>query len=369
MNIEDQTKKIVELFLQLGTLIILLILSFKIMEPMLLMGIWAVIIAVGTYPLHKKLSEIFKGNEKISATLITLLLLFILLIPVGIMATNAAKTLESLASLLEKGKLTVPIPTQEIKDIPVIGEKVYEWWYMAATNMGEVLNYAFPHIKNTAPKVLAFAKNMGVSMFQTIISICMAGFFILYGNSAKKVSDEISEVLMKGYISNFTEIACGTIRSVVQGIIGVGVIQGLAAGIALSLASVPGAGILTLLTMFLCVVQLPPMIVLIPVSIYLFLTNSLFTAILFSIWVLLITFGDTPLRALFFGRGLEVPSMVIFVGTIGGVLSWGIVGLFVGAVVLALLYKFVEVLIGNEDGKVDIGNLEDREKEDEKQNV
>ena len=361
MNIEDQTKKIIELFLQIGTLIILLILSFKIMEPMLLVGIWAVIIAVGTYPLHKKLSNVFKGNEKISAIIITGVLLFILLMPVGIMATNAAKTLESLADLLEKGKLTVPRPTQEIKDIPMIGEKIYESWYMASTNMGEVLNYAFPHIKNTAPKVLSFAKNMGISMFQTIISICMAGFFILYGNGAKKISDEISEVLMKGYISNFTGIACGTIRSVVQGIIGVGVIQGLAAGIALSLADVPAAGILTLLTMFLCVVQLPPMIVLIPVAIYLFITNTLLTAILFSIWVLVITFGDTPLRALLFGRGLEVPSMVIFVGTIGGVLSWGIVGLFVGAVVLSLGYKFVEVLIKDENSKknIDIKESED----------
>lgn len=354
MNIENHTKKIVELFLQLGTLMLLLILSFKIMEPMFLVGIWAVIIAVGAYPLHERLSRLLRGRETLSAVIISILLIFILLIPVGIMATNAAKTLETLAVLLEKGKLTIPIPEESYKDIPVIGEKIYEWWYMAATNIGEVLNYAFPHIKNMAPRVLAFAKNMGVSMFQTIISICMAGFFVIYGKSAKKFSDEISGVLLGGYITNFTGLACGTIRSVVQGIIGVGIIQGLAAGIALSLAKVPGAGILTLLTMFICVVQLPPMIILVPVAAYLFATGSIITGILFSAWVLVITFGDTPLRALLFGRGLEVPSMVIFVGTIGGVLSWGIVGLFVGAVVLALGYKFVEVLIAEKEETDDI---------------
>jgi len=348
MNIEEQTKRAVELSLKLGTLMLLVIWSFKIMQPMLLIGVWGAIIAIGAYPTYSRLSKVFRGRGALAAVVVCLGLILILLLPVGILATNAAKSLEGLARLLEAGKVVVPAPGEELREIPVIGEKLYEAWYMASTNMMEVVRYILPHVKRMAPRVLAFAGNLGVSMFQTIISIVMAGIFLLYGKSVEKISDKISRLLFGDYISNFTALATGTIRSVVQGIIGVGVIQGLAAGIGLSLARVPGAGIWTVLTIFLCVVQLPPMIVLVPVAIYLFATNTLLTAVLFSIWVLVITFGDTPLRAMLFGRGLEVPSMVIFIGTIGGVLNWGIVGLFVGAVVLALGYKFVEVLIASE---------------------
>ena len=348
MKRKENIKDAVEFSLKLGTLLLLLILSFKIIEPMFLIGVWGVIIAVGAFPMHRKLTRLFKGRELISAAVICISLIFVLLLPIGVLAANTAKTLEVLAGLLEQGKIVIPPPGEEIKEIPAVGESLYDAWYMASTNLMELVRYTLPHIKSMGPKVLTFAGNLGISMLQTVVSIGIAGVFMIYGQHAGKVSDKISKVLLGEYISDFTVIAVGTIRSVVQGIIGVGVIQGAAAGIGLSLAGVPGAGVLTLLTIFVCVVQLPPMIVLGPVAIYLFATKSLVTAILFSIWVLVITFGDTPLRALLFGRGLEVPSMVIFVGTIGGVLNWGIVGLFVGAVVLALGYKFILSLIKDE---------------------
>ncbi len=365
MDIQNQTRRVVELSLKLGTLMLLVVWSFKIIQPMLLIGVWGTIIAIGAYPAYTRLIKIFRGREALAAVSMCLGLILVLLLPVGMLTANAAKSLEGLAGLLEAGKVVIPPPGEELKEMPVIGENLYEAWYMASTNMMELVKYALPHVKSMAPKVLAFAGNMGVSVFQTIISIVMAGIFLLYGRGAGRVSEKVSKVLLGDYISDFTGLAAGTIRSVVQGIIGVGVIQGLAAGIGLSLAGVPGAGIWTVLTIFICVVQLPPMIVLGPVAVYLFVTGSLLTAVLFSIWVLVITFGDTPLRAMLFGRGLEVPSLVIFVGTMGGVLNWGIVGLFVGAVVLALGYKFAETLIATEIGEEEQAQKKGRETERE----
>jgi len=345
MKRDEHMKRIVEMSMKIGTILLLVILSFRIIQPMLLICIWGAIIAVGTFPTYEHLTRLLKGRQTLSAVIITGGMALVLILPLGALIVNTGKNAEELAKMMAEGSIVIPPPAENVREFPIIGESVYDLWYMANTNMMELLKYILPHIKSLAPKVLSFAGNLGIGMVQTLISIALAGVFMVYGHGAKSLSDKISKVLLGDYIGDFTQLSVGTIRSVVQGIVGVGVIQGLAAGAGLTLAKVPGAGLITLVTVFLCIVQLPPMLVLVPVAIYLFMNSSLIVAVLFSIWVLVITFGDTPLRALLFGRGLEVPSLVIFVGTMGGVLNWGILGLFIGAVILALGYKFVFVLI------------------------
>ncbi len=137
----------------------------------------------------------------------------------------------------------------------------------------------------------------------------------------------------------FVGVAEQTVRSVASGILGVALIQALLAGLGFLVAGVPAAGLLTLICLVFGVIQLGVVIVLIPVVIYLFSTADTVTAVGFLIWAALVAPVDNVLKPILLGRGVDVPMLVIFVGAIGGFLNAGIIGLFIGAVVLALGYK------------------------------
>jgi predicted PurR-regulated permease PerM len=145
------------------------------------------------------------------------------------------------------------------------------------------------------------------------------------------------------------DVAERTVRSVASGILGVALIQALLAGLGFLVAGVPAAGLLTLICLITGVIQLGVVIVLIPVAIYLFSTATTTTAVGFLIWTILIAPIDNILKPMLLGRGVDVPMLVIFVGAIGGFLSSGIIGLFLGAVVLALGYKLLLVWLQQEE--------------------
>ena len=135
------------------------------------------------------------------------------------------------------------------------------------------------------------------------------------------------------------ELAVATVRSVTLGILGVALIQTLLASLGFLLVGVPGAGLWALLVMILAVVQLPTILVLGPIIIYVFSTSSAVIAVVFAIWSILVGISDAFLKPLLMGRGVDVPMLVIFIGAIGGFMTSGIIGLFVGAIIFSLGYK------------------------------
>ena len=143
----------------------------------------------------------------------------------------------------------------------------------------------------------------------------------------------------------FTKLAGATIRSVVQGVLGVAIIQSVFAGIVMLIFNIPAAGIWALIVLFLAIIQLPPILILGPIAIYAFSILDTTSAIIFLVLSIIISLSDTFLKPIFLGRGVDVPTMVILLGAIGGMMLSGIIGLFVGAVVLALAYKVYQALI------------------------
>ena len=155
--------------------------------------------------------------------------------------------------------------------------------------------------------------------------------------------------------SELARVAEQTVRSVASGILGVALIQALLAGLGFLVAGVPAAGLLTLVCLLFGVMQLGVVIVLIPVVIYLFSTADTVTAVGFLIWAILVAPVDNILKPILLGRGVDVPMLIIFVGAIGGFLHEGIIGLFIGAVVLALGYKLFLAWL-TEDSAADMGH-------------
>jgi len=142
------------------------------------------------------------------------------------------------------------------------------------------------------------------------------------------------------------ELAASSVRSVTRGVLGVAVIQSLLAGLGMLVVGVPAAGLWTLLILILAVMQLPSLLVLIPVIFYVFSVSSTVTAVLFTIWAVLIGLSDNVLKPLLMGHGSSVPMLILFMGSLGGFMAGGILGLFVGAVILSLGYTVFMAWVG-----------------------
>ncbi len=178
-----------------------------------------------------------------------------------------------------------------------------------------------------------------VGILQFVISIIIAGVILAKAVSFGGFLKALATRLTGDRGEEFATLASKTVRSVAQGVLGVALIQSLLAGVGLLAAGVPGAGLWALLVLLVAIVQLPPILILAPIILYVFSTSSTTVAVIFMIWSILVGSSDAFLKPLLLGRGVEVPMPIILVGAIGGMISSGIIGLFTGAVVLALGYE------------------------------
>ncbi len=172
---------------------------------------------------------------------------------------------------------------------------------------------------------------------------------MLKSTAAEKTAHKIFKLLIGRDGEDFTTLASATITSVVQGILGIAIIQSAASGIVMLIFGIPAAGLWALVVLFLAIIQLPPILILLPVAIYGFSVLDTTSAVVLLILSIIISGADTFLKPLFLGRGVDVPMMAILLGAIGGMLAFGILGLFVGAVILAIAYKAFMALIERAD--------------------
>ena len=179
----------------------------------------------------------------------------------------------------------------------------------------------------------------------------IASVFLVSADSASASMQRLARRLSGDEGEALLTMSVNTVRSVAVGVIGIAFIQAMLAGIGMMFAGVPAAGLLALIVLVLGIAQLPPLLVLLPVMIYLFSGDSTTVAIVFAVWGILVSFSDVVLKPLLLGRGVDAPMIVILLGAIGGMITSGIVGLFIGAVILAIGYKLFQawVLKGEPD--------------------
>jgi predicted PurR-regulated permease PerM len=329
-------------FLQIGALLVLLLWCFNIVKPFLGIVIWAVIIAVAVYPLHVSLTGRLGGREKTSAVILVLIGLAIILVPTWILGESTFGGLKTLGQDLRAGTLTVPPPDPGVADWPVIGEKTYEIWSDAAADLEATAMQYQEQLRALGQRVFNVGTGMLVGILQFVVSTIIAGALLMQARSGYEVSREIMTSLVgTANGDRFTDMSISTIRSVVKGVLGVAVIQALAAAVGLVVAGIPMAGIWAGAVLVVAIIQLPPILVLGPIAFWYFSVADPVPATIFLVYSFLVSFLDGILKPMLLGRGLETPMLVILIGAIGGAMMSGIVGLFIGAVVLALGYELL----------------------------
>ena len=329
----------VESAIRIGVLAFLVFWSFRITRLFFEPVMWGVILAVAIFPAYNALALRLGNRRKLTAALLVLVALAALLIPSVRFFGDTVREVEGAAARIEAGTLTIPPPSEKVRDWPLVGEQVHEAWSLASTSLEATVQRYKPQLEGLSKRLLSAGAGLGLGVLQFLISIFIAGVFLVTAGSGKSAAVRIGQRFAGDDGAAFAVLAEKTIRSVAIGVLGVATIQSVLGGLGMVVVGVPGAPLLALLILLVAIVQLPPILILGPVAVYVFSVESTVPAVIFLIWSVLVSFSDTVLKPLFLGRGVEVPTLVILIGAIGGMASSGIIGLFLGAVILALVYQ------------------------------
>jgi len=333
------SKNAVEASIKIGFLLLLLSWCFNIIQPFINPLVWGMVIAIALYPLHQKLAVLLGEREKLTSILITVIFIFIIIGPCVLLADIISQNAHSLAEKLTTGDFSIPAPTENVAAWPIIGKPIFSFWQLAATNITEAISTLAPQLKEVTQWLVSSSVSALMTILQLLISVIICGMLLNNGKEGYKLAVSIGERLAGVKGEEFTILAIATIRGVARGVLGVALIQSILAGIGFFIADIPGAGILTVLCLFIAVVQLPTFILLLPLIIYVFSIHSSVFATIFMIWMIAVGLLDNILKPILMGRGIDLPIAIIFIGAIGGMMFSGIIGLFIGAVILALGYK------------------------------
>lgn len=348
------TDQAIEIFIRIALIIILAALCFDIVRHFIVPGLWGLIIAIGLYPLYQRLLKALGDRSVLAATLTSLITFAVLLVPAILLSGSVMVGGEGLLHALEAGARDVQPPPEWVKGLPLVGSYTHELWTHASYNLKEALLQVAPQVKIALSWLVGAAAGAGIDILQFIFAIAIAGVLLAHEEATRRATVIIAHRLAGDRGLEFTDLAMATVRSVTRGILGVALIQSLLASLGWLAAGVPAAGLWTLLALLLSTAQLSIFLVAVPILIYVFYSGDMTTFVLLLVWSLAVGTIDNILRPILLGRGMDVPMAVIFVGTIGGFLSSGIVGLFIGAVVLVLSYKLLVAWLGDEPTTINL---------------
>ena len=332
-------RRAIEASVRIALVAALALWCFQIVRPFIQPILWGAILAIATYTPYRKLAQGLGGRRRLAAGLLAVVALIVLLGPTVALSKSLVETAAALAHQFNEGSIRVPPPPRGVADWPLVGEQLNEYWSLAAGNLEAALREIAPQLKELALWLISTAAKAGVGIVQFAISIVIAAVFLASAPGASATAERILTRLVGDRGPALTELAGQTVMSVTRGILGVAAIQALLAGVGFLAVGVPAAGLWTLLVLVVAIVQIPAMIILLPIILYVFSTHSTLVAVIFTVWSVLVALSDSVLKPLLMGRGVDIPMLVVFLGAIGGFLLNGIIGLFVGAVVLALGYS------------------------------
>lgn len=312
-----------------------------LISPFVLIVIWAAILAVTLQPVYEWLKKKFGGRGSLASLLITLLALAIILGPAGLLATSTVETAQELTAKLEAGTLDIPPPEESVKEWPVIGERAFAAWTQASTNITAFAKQHSETIKGALGGFLSAAAGVGGGVLSFAASVIISAFFYSRSAALANALGGLAERVVADKGREFVAMSGATIRNVARGVVGISLGQALILGIGMMIAGVPAAGILTFIILILCIIQIGPTLIVLPTIIWAWSNLDTVGALIFTVYMVIGNFGDSAIKPVVMAKGLKTPMLVIFIGVIGGTFAHGLIGLFLGPIVLAVFYDLV----------------------------
>lgn len=330
---------------------LMLSLSYKIIHPFVMPVVWAIIIAVAFSPMIDKLTKVFGGKRKLVCIGFSLLTVAVLVVPVVVLANTSIDVVQEVAGDLKNNEAHfIKEAPPKVAEIPVVGKKASEIWNLAATDLKAAIKATAPLAQDTAAKLVGAIGGGLKGLLQFVISFIIAGVLLINPAKGFAVTRKIARSFAGKRGEEFTKLTIATIRGVMTGVIGVAVIQSVLATVGLLVMGIPGAGVWGVMVLICAIVQLPPILVLGPIAAYAFSQYDTVPAVIFLVYSFLVSASDGILKPILMARGVDTPMLVILLGAIGGMMLSGIVGLFVGAVVLSITYAVFMAWVNEKDG-------------------
>jgi predicted PurR-regulated permease PerM len=338
----------IEATVRIGLIALVIYLCLDIIRPFFVPILWGLIIATSLYPAHRWLAAKLGNRNKISALLITFTAMALLIVPSIGFSSSLIVNLKALSEKFITSESILPAPPESIQGWPLIGEPLYTFWLNATQDIEAVLIQFAPELTKFGESLLASVGSMGIGFLQFIVAIIISGFVLANAEISKDFSVRLLTRLIGENGPAYANISGKIVSGVTQGILGVSLLQSALALAGFTVMDVPAASIWALLCLILGVVQIGAAPIIFGVAVYVFLTNdNTLTSVIFLAWSLVVGVMDNLLKPLVMGRGINVPTVVIFLGAIGGFISSGIIGLFTGAVILVIGYSLFRAWLAN----------------------
>ena len=361
MNVDQATLRkllrqdLIDTLIRIALIAFLVYFCVRVFTPFASLVVTGLILAIALYPLYVRVVRLFGGKRGLAASAMVLASLLLLGIPLVMLGNSLAGQVSDVYHAVEDHTLAIKPPNPRIAELPLVGERIYNTWNDAAANLPAYVKKHKEVIKSYTRKGLAMVAGGALAVLAFLAALVVAGIMMAYEESGSRSFERIMVRLTDPERGpKLLKLAVATVRSVAVGVVGVALIQAILLGVGFLLAGIPGAGVLALLVMFLGILQLPALLISLPAVAYLWAAGEGSTTmkIIFSIYLVIAGMADNVLKPLLLGRGVDVPMLVVLIGAIGGMVTGGITGLFVGAVMLALGYTiFMEWV----DSRTDAG--------------
>lgn len=336
-------KDMMDTVMRIGLIAILAFICVRIFSPFAMIVLWGLVLAVALYPMHKGLAKSLGGRQGRAASIIVIVGLLIIGGPSTMLGISmAGHTSDVYSAFNSDAGIHIDQPEDSVADWPLIGKKIHSAWSSAADNLPAFVAKNKIQLKNFMDFTISTAANTMGTIFMSMGALIIAGIMMAYGESG---SQSLLRIICR--VSNVErgralhKLSTATIRSVATGVIGVAVIQALLLGVGFMGAGIPAAGVLALIVLVVGIAQLPALLISLPAIAWLWGAGDAGTTsnIIFSVYILVAGTADNFLKPLLLGRGVDAPMPIILIGAIGGMITSGLIGLFLGAVLLAIGYQ------------------------------
>jgi predicted PurR-regulated permease PerM len=340
-NARSSENKVVFFAVQLLVLGIVLLKCYHIIEPFLNVLLWGFILSVALFPLHKKLSNKLKGRKIVAAVLLTITMLLLVIVPSVWILLASVEEVKEIRNAIHVDELQLPAPNESVKQWPIIGEKIYSAWTEASIEKSSFILKHKDELKPIALKIISLLSSAGKGILMFIGAIIISGLMLVYSESINKFTQALFTKVAGNQGNDMNATIYTTIQNVAKGILGVAFLQSTLVGIGLILAGVPFAGLWAVICLLLAIIQVGILPVSLGVIIYIWGSADTTTAVLLTIWIVFLSVIDNILKPILMGKGAPAPMLVVFIGTIGGFIANGFIGLFTGAIILSIFYNLL----------------------------
>jgi predicted PurR-regulated permease PerM len=338
----------VDLMVRLGLLALFAYFALTLVRPFIPLLLWAVILTVAFYPAFAWLRGRLGGRAWLAALALTLFSVGIVIGPTTILLASLMDSLELITRHIAGGRVDLPPPPKAVVELPVIGDELTGAWTLASSNLEDFLGQYGKPILSVGEWTLHTIAGLAGSVVLVLAAVIISGFLYAPAPHLTLGIRRFAERVIGLRGSAFVDLAGVTIRNVARGVIGVALIQALLIGFALIVAEVPAAGLLTLAVLVLGIIQIGSGPVVLPLLIWAWITRDTMPALFLTLYLVPASLIDNVLKPILMGKGLATPPLVIFAGVIGGTISYGLIGLFLGPVVLAVFYDLLRFWVADD---------------------